>query len=196
MIRRIAVLLLVLVFALAFMAWRRSRAPVAETPAPRVSGLPDSIVTAPATDPGVTWTPPGAWRLEPARAMRLATYRLGGPGRDDGAECAVFFFGKGIGGGVDDNVDRWAAQFVGAPNPRRRVVSVAGLDVTRVEIRGTFLAPGADMRSQGQVPDWSLLGAIVQGPRGLVFFKFTGPAAHVSAGTPAFDAMLATLASH
>ncbi len=195
MIRRIAVLLLALVFALEFVAWRRSRAPVPETPTPRVAGLPDSIVTAPASDPGVGWTPPGAWKVEPARSMRLATYRFGGPGRDAGAECAVFYFGDGIGGSVDDNVDRWAAQFVGAPNPRRRVLRVSGLDVTRVDIGGTFLAPGADMRSQGQLPDWKLLGAIVQGPRGLVFFKFTGPAAQVVAGTPEFDAMLATIVS-
>ena len=37
------------------------------------------------------------------------------------------------------------------------------------------------------------LGAIVEGPEGLVFFKLTGPAATVRSASAEFDAMLHSL---
>jgi hypothetical protein len=40
---------------------------------------------------------------------------------------------------------------------------------------------------------YRLLGAIVEGPQGAVFFKFTGPAKTVAAGQATFDKMLETL---
>ncbi len=192
MIRWIAALLVVAVFALEFMAWRRSIAPAVPVAPPQVQGLPDSIVARVPEDPGLSWTRPAAWTPGPERQMRLATYLPPASGEPP-AECAVFFFGEGIGGGVDDNVDRWVAQFVGAPNPSRRRLMVHDLDVTRVEIEGTFLDPGSDMRSQGQQKDWMVLGAIVAGPRGPVFFKMSGPSAAVRAAAGDFDAMLSTL---
>ncbi len=196
MVRRFAILLVVLVFALEFFAWWRARAPDSGAAKPQIPGLPDSIVTAPAGDPGLTWTPPASWTRAAERPMRFATYRVGRAAGDSDVECAVFYFGAGQGGSVDDNVDRWAAQFVGAPNPSRQKLTVNGLEVTRVVIDGTFLSPGTDMRSQGQQPDWRLLGAIARGPRGEVFFKLTGPVARVTAAESEFDAMLATLAPH
>lgn len=195
MLRWIAALLVIAVFVFEFVAWRRTLAPAGPTPPTQIQGLPDSIVTRPAEDPGVHWTPPATWSRGEPRPMRLATYR---PPTEAGAvaECAVFYFGEGVGGSVDDNVDRWVAQFVGSPNPTRKRLTVNGLDVTRVEIAGVYLDPGTDMRSQGQQKDWMVLGAIVAGPRGPVFFKFTGPAAAVRAAAPQFDAMLSSLAAH
>ena len=52
------------------------------------------------------------------------------------------------------------------------------------------------MQSQGTKPGWRLLGAIVQGPHGPVFFKLTGPAATVGRAEHDFDAMLASLTAH
>lgn len=196
MIRWLAAILVIGVLVFEFLAWRRTLAPAepaAQVPAASpVKGLPDSIVTRPVSDPGVQWTPPENWITGEQRPMRLATYR---PISDAGtvAECAVFYFGEGAGGGVDDNVDRWVAQFQGSPNPVRTRRTVNGLDVTRVEITGTFLDPGSDMRSQGRKDDWMVLGAIVAGPRGPVFFKLTGPATAVRGAAGEFDAMLSTL---
>jgi len=70
------------------------------------------------------------------------------------------------------------------------------MKVTRVEIAGTYLAPGVDMRSQGQLPAWKLLGAIVEGPKGSVFFKFTGPADVVDRSADDFDGLLASVEKH
>jgi hypothetical protein len=42
-------------------------------------------------------------------------------------------------------------------------------------------------------PGFKLLGAIVQGKEGAVFFKFTGPAKTVEAAQKAFEALLASV---
>jgi hypothetical protein len=187
MIRWLAVAFVVLVAALSLFAWRRSVAPAPNASMPPSAGAPAAGSMGGAEDPGVHWTRPSNWDQGGDRPMRLATYVPAGTS----AECAVFYFGEGQGGNVDDNVDRWVGQFSGAPNPRRVHSKVNGLEVTRVEVRGTYLDPGMDMKSQGERPDWMLLGAIVQGPHGPVFFKFTGPAAEVSSARHDFDAMLA-----
>ena len=109
------------------------------------------------------------------------------------AECAVFYFGPGQGGTVDENIDMWASQFDGSPNPKRTVRTVAGMKITRVEIDGAYLSPGADMKPQGNKPGYKMLSAIVQGPQGQVFFKFTGPAATVKAAAKDFDALLSSM---
>jgi hypothetical protein len=187
MVRWIAVALLVVVAALGFVAWRKYSAP---PPAAEASGAPMMPsegmpeMAAEPMHPGVHWTRPAAWTDGPEKSMRLATYLV----KD--AECAVFYFGPGQGGSVDENVDMWASQFDGRPNPKRETRTVGDLKVTRVEIEGAYLSPGADMKPQGSKPGWKMLSAIVQGPQGQVFFKLTGPAATVKAAAKDFDAML------
>ena len=71
---------------------------------------------------------------------------------------------------------------------------MAGLRVHRVALAGTYLAPGGPMmQSQGAKPNYRLLGAIVEAPGGLVFFKCTGPAATMTAAEKAFNALIASL---
>lgn len=195
MVRWIAAALLVVVAALGFVAWKRYAAPPPQASAPESSSMPQGAMpggeaAAPTSEPGLHWKVPPAWTTGPEKPMRLATYAVGD------AECAVFYFGPNQGGGVDDNIDRWASQFEGAPNPKREVREVHGLRVTRVEIDGAYLSPGADMQSQGTKPGWRLLGAIAQGPNGPVFFKLVGPAASVGKAAKDFDSLLASLAAH
>jgi hypothetical protein len=195
MVRWIAVLLLVLVAAVGLFAWQRSTAPPPAASAPQPAAVPQAAApapadAAPAEGPGVVWTAPRSWVTGAPRPMRLATYAIGD------AECAVFYFGPNQGGAVDDNIDRWSGQFQGSPNPKREERTVRGMKLTRVEIDGTFLAPGADMKSQGSMPGWRMLGAIVQGPQGPVFFKLTGPVGTVRGAAKDFDALLASLTAH
>ena len=99
--------------------------------------------------------------------MRVATYAVPAAKGAEAGECAVFFFGPGQGGGIDDNVARWAKQFEGAPAPKRTTATVGGMRVTRAEVAGTYLAPGGPMmQSTGKRPGYRLLGAIVEAPRG------------------------------
>ena len=211
MIRWIGGALVVGLLVLGFVAWKRSVAPAqpsaaGEPPAAGASvppsGMPDAGGSSPGADvtpeaalasSGIQWKTPSSWREGGPRSMRLATYFVGGPDPETTGECAVFHFGPGMGGGVDDNIERWVGQFEGTPNYVRRVTSVRGLKVTRVEIAGTFLAPDSEMQSQGKRAGWKLLGAIVEGPQGAVFFKFTGPAAVITGATKDFDALLASL---
>ena len=72
---------------------------------------------------------------------------------------------------------------------------VSGMKVTLVKISGTYLAPGGPMmQSQGKKENYRLLGAIVEGPEGSVFFKFTGPSATVAAAEESFNGMISSLA--
>lgn len=46
------------------------------------------------------------------------------------------------------------------------------------------------MTAKSSKPGYRMLGAIVEGPQGSVFFKFTGPAKTVAANQKAFDGMI------
>ena len=49
---------------------------------------------------GLKWSTPQGWKPEAARPMRAATYSVPlSPGDNGPAECAVYFFGQGSGGG-------------------------------------------------------------------------------------------------
>lgn len=148
-----------------------------------------------ATAGGITWTVPEAWTAGQGSAMRVATYDVPGAKGAEPGQCAVFYFGRGQGGGVDANVQRWAGQFKEKPTPKHERRTVAGVPVTRVDIEGTYLNPGGGMmQSQGEKPGYRLLGAIVEAPEGNVFFKLTGPAATVGAAEAAFDGLVGSIA--
>jgi len=145
---------------------------------------------------GVKWTAPASWKLQAARQMRVATYDIpAAPGAEPG-ECGVFYFGEGQGGGVEENFERWAKQFEGAAPPKKAERTVHGLRAHTIDVSGTYLASGGPMmHSQGKKqPGFRLLGAIVEAPQGLVFFKCTGPTATIGKAQAEFDALLASLA--
>jgi hypothetical protein len=126
--------------------------------------------------------------------MRVATYAVPAAKGSEPGECAVFFFGAGQGGSTEANVERWSRQFEGTPKPERTSTDVAGLPVTRVQLAGTYLAPGGPMmQSTGKKAGYRLLGAIVEAPQGNVFFKLTGPAPTVASALPGFDALVASI---
>jgi hypothetical protein len=140
---------------------------------------------------GVKWTVPASWKSQAERPMRVATYDVpAAPGAEAG-ECGVFYFGQGQGGGVEDNLSRWIGQFEGAAAPKKGEKTVHGLKVHTVDVSGTYLASGGPMmKSQGKKPGYRLLGAIVEGPQGNVFFKCTGPAATLAKAQADFDSLV------
>ena len=151
--------------------------------------------TGAATAGGVTWTVPDPWAPGPGSAMRVATYDVPGAKNAEAGQCAVFYFGRGQGGAVEANVQRWAGQFKEKPTPKDERRTVAGVPVTVVAIEGTYMNPGGGMmQSQGEKPGYRLLGAIVEAPEGNVFFKLTGPAATVGAAEAAFEGLVGSIA--
>jgi hypothetical protein len=147
------------------------------------------------TAAGVQWTAPASWKLQAVRPMRVATYEIpAAPGSEPG-ECGVFHFGEGRGGSVEDNLARWAGQFEGAAAPKKEDRTIRGLRVHTLDVSGTYLASGGPMmQSQAKKPGYRLLGAIVEAPRGLVFFKCTGPAATIGKAQSEFESLVGSLA--
>jgi hypothetical protein len=163
-------------------------------PPPRATTRPEAVADdGPAFRPlvaQVSWTAeePFLYR-RPANAYRAAEYTV----RDEpGAVLAVFHFGgdEGGGGTVAENVERWRGQFEGRPEAELREADDGGLPVTRVALRGTFIGRRGDGTPMAPQLDWRLLGAIVEGPEGLVFFKLTGPERSVTLAEDAFDELL------
>src|SRR5207253_6486247 len=100
------------------------------------------------------------------------------------------------GGGVDANVKRWVTQFQKADgssaekDAKTKQEKIAGFSVTLVDIKGTFAGGGPMMGPSTPKPGYRLLGAIVTGPEGDVFFKLTGPEKTVGAVEKTFHKML------
>jgi hypothetical protein len=144
---------------------------------------------------GLKWTAPPAWKAQAQRPMRAATYtvpRAAGDAED--GECAVFYFGPGQGGGVDANIKRWTGQFDADKPAKTSKATVNGLPVTRIDLTGAYKASAGPMMQAGAPkPGYRLLGAIVEGPEGAVFFKFTGPQKTVAAQQQAFETLLKTV---
>jgi hypothetical protein len=156
--------------------------------------LASSLSAAEGSAGGIRWTAPASWQVGAPQPMRAANYTIpAAPGAEAGG-CGVFYFGKGQGGTVDDNLVRWAGQFEGASAPKKSEITVAGMKVHTITVSGTYLAPsGPAMQSQGKKAGWMLSGAIVEAPDGLVFFKGVGPQATIQKAQGDFDAMIKSI---
>jgi hypothetical protein len=166
-----------------------------EMPGGETPGMPPQDTPAgEALDPGIAWQVPAGWVAQGERPMRVATYSVPkAAGDPEDGECAVFYFGPNQGGGIDDNIDRWIGQFDKPDTPVRSKTTVNGMEVSRVAVDGTYLAPGGmNMAPTAEKKNYRLLGGIVAGPGGYVFYKFTGPRKTVARATKEFDAMLAS----
>jgi hypothetical protein len=207
MVRRLAIGLVVVMAFVAGVVWQRQAStssasrPAAAPPgteAPAMPGMPPGeAVAEPSADvkPGLVWTVPGRWRTLGERPMRVATYAVPAVAGDaEDGECAVFHFGPSQGGGVEDNISRWVSQFENAGPAQQTTMSVRGLRIHRVQVHGDFLAPsGPMMVSSGTKKGFMLIGAIVEGPAGGVFFKLTGPEKTVLAAAKEFDRMMESI---
>ena len=178
-----------------------NRAPQQQPMLPSAPGSPSESANPPNRAAGIAWTVPAGWEVEPARQMRIATYRIHAiAGDPEDAECAVYFFGAGQGGTVEANLDRWAHQFTSPDGQslsqpakiEKRVI--AGLTVSTITASGTYLGAGG-MMSQEQVkkPNFRMRGAIVEAPEGLAFFKFIGPLNTVAAAENDFNSLLGSV---
>ena len=140
--------------------------------------------------------PPMFERVAPKTPARAAEYVVPRAGSDpEDAECVVMTFGPHQGGSIDENVKRWVDQFQPAiPTPRRTMIDVNGMHAHFVEVAGTF-AGNLMPNQRGAVapaskPGWRMLGAILESPSGLWFFKLTGPDLTVRVGGQQFEDMV------
>ena len=144
---------------------------------------------------GLKWTPPAGWKSTGSTSMRAATYPVPAVAGDkDAAECAVYFFGAGQGGSIQANMDRWKGQFTGpggAPAAAKIAkTTVHGLPVTTIDVSGAYSGMAGPGVAPVAAPGYRLLGAIIEGPGGTVFIKFTGPAKTMAANQMKYQQML------
>jgi len=149
--------------------------------------------------PALKFTAPSEWVSEtPSSAMRQAQYRLPKAGGDpEDAELAVFFF-PGGGGTVQENIDRWVAQFQkpdGTPvagNVSKR--GVRGIPLTIVDVSGVYLSGSSAMMGETKPkPNFRMLAAVAETPAGPWFFKLTGPARTLERWAASFMSFLDTI---
>lgn len=140
-----------------------------------------------------------SWRVEepfvadrPDNELRSFEYTV----RDHpGALLTVSYFppAEGGGGDVRENVDRWVGQFQDVSEPEVAEREINDLPVTTVDVRGTFVGRRGMGGPATPRPDWRLLGAIVEGEQGLVFFKLLGPEDGVTIAEDAFERLVETI---
>ncbi len=154
------------------------------------TGLADQLAGADAVElAGLRWSIPEGWAsAEPANSMRAAELHVDHP---LGASVVTF---SQAGGGVQQNIARWGAQILDsvtgdAQRPRPDVRQIAGMSVHVVEMDGTYLSgmPGGPRNEQ---PYYTLRGAVIEAPAGLVFVKMWGPEQAMDASESAWDAMI------
>lgn len=141
---------------------------------------------------GATVTLPQSWKRQPpASGMRIA--EVVAPGASGDAATSALAVFSTAGGSVEENVVRWSGQVRdadGAPvPPTSETQTVDGMQVTVVEMTGTVSGMGID----GVNPDWTLRGAIIQAPQGLLFIKMYGPADTMAAHAEAFATMVSSI---
>ena len=142
------------------------------------------------------WVAPEGWTAnKPASTMRLAEYTITGADGAEPATVTVFYFGRGQGGDVGMNVDRWVGQFTTAEggsakeSAKRDVKTIDGMKVHTVDASGTYNA-GMAGGNQPPKPNQRMLGAIVETEVGRYFFKLVGPKEGVDAQASNFEAFL------
>jgi len=133
---------------------------------------------------GLSFQAPGTWQaVPPASTMRAAQWTI--PGRNDGGngEVTAFFFGPGQGGDAKANVARWSTTVTtpqGIPavgkTTTRKVGPGGSVAVTELAIYGTYsnamAAPGLPAMP---LPNYGLIGTILDYPGGPLFLRLTGP---------------------
>ena len=126
---------------------------------------------------------PAGWTPQvPSSEMRLAQFTAGS--KEGNADAAVFHFGLAGGGSVQDNIDRWASQFLDeAGKPARPAIekgTASGMPVTWVALDGRYArGVGTGPRGAGAA-NQSLRVAVLETCKGNLFFQLWGDRAAVA----------------
>ena len=140
-----------------------------------------------------TFTRPAGWAwVESASPMRKAELKVVDEKTKTKAEVVFYHFGQGAAGGTQANVDRWLGQFA---EPRDKInaktedSTVGKHKVTYVSAEGTYKS-GMPGGAQTPMPNYALLGAIIEASEGSVFVKMTGPKELTKSATADFKKLV------
>ena len=170
----------------------------AESPTTLPSQRPARAEWKPSDDPklakfmGFVAPKPATWIEHPPSGLgRVANYTV--PGRDgsEAADVVVYYFGRGMGGDVEGNIERWQHQFKPGPDGTPPDPIVENFESGR----HAGDARGARRRMDEDGPerytkDQLFIAAIVASPEGSVFIRFAGQTATVEENRQAFREMV------
>ena len=155
---------------------------------------------------GLRFTVPADWTRVPVPSdVRAAQFRVPKHAGDaEDGEAVLFYFGKGQGGGAQENLERWYSQMTqpdGRDAKQAGVVTIRtvhGLTVTALDLPGTYkpMAAAGHGEESTPRPGYRMLAAVIEGNGGTWFLRVIGPDATVKAAKPAFDALLAGVEAH
>lgn len=148
--------------------------------------------------PSITLPKPAAWMwVKPSMQFRTLQYQVCAQASGKGAPCAdliVSVFKLGDGGSVDANIERWKNQFQntdGSPaQPTRSQRVVAGVSVTRVDVKGAWKGMGMSQAQNNS----EQLAAVIELPKETIYIRVVGPESIVEGARKDFEAMVDGLA--
>ena len=95
--------------------------------------------------------------------------------------------GAGGGGGLEANLARWEKQLAHGSKPERQTLEIAdGVKATVMDMTGIYMGsrvPGAKGKDE---PDTRMLAAVLECPKGPLYFKLVGPQDEVAGLKAAF----------
>lgn len=136
-------------------------------------------------------------REPPSSSMRLAQFRL--PAQEQGTEDAELAVFSGIGGTVEENLNRWFGQFKqtdgsdSKSKARVQTFNVGGMNTTIADLMGIFTGGGMPMSRPVEKPEYRLLAAIVEGTAEPYYFKLVGPSITIEHWAETFGRFIGTL---
>jgi hypothetical protein len=179
----------------------KKAAPKTPTAARAQPAVPQSLVLG-----SISAAVPGNWTAQPAGGQfRFAQYAIPkAPGDAVESLFIVFYFDRGGGGTVDDNLKRWigmmrrTSEGGGEVDAKVERTERAGLKITTLDQRGTYLERAFPMAQEFTPrPDYRMLAAVIEttgeNGEGPYFVRLVGPAKSVTAAKPGWDAFVASL---
>jgi hypothetical protein len=139
------------------------------------------------------FTRPVKWEwVESTSKMRKAQLKVTDAASKASADVAFYYFGTNGAGGVQANVDRWLGQFAEPKdqiNAKVEHTTVGKTKLTYVQAEGTYNSgmPGGAVTP---MPDYALVGAILESDQGNVYVRMTGPKAFVRSAVVDFKKMI------
>lgn len=140
----------------------------------------------------LTFERPQKWeQVETTSAMRKAQLKVPGTQAKGDGEVVFFQFPGGA-GSADANINRWLGQFTEPRdklNSKVETVASGKYKVTYVQAEGTYNS-GMPGGPRTPMPNYGLLGAIIESDSDAIFVRMTGPKALVKASAGEFKKMI------
>jgi hypothetical protein len=146
-----------------------------------VAEVPEANAAAAQGPSGVHWQVPAGWAAQATTGMRAASFLAPGEGGANADVSVVTFAGEG--GDVLANINRWRGQLKLAPTTAGELpAEVVGVDAPA----GRFNLADISSAPADAVPSSRILGAWLEQPGRVWFFKMMGPASVVATQREAF----------